>query len=153
VDPTLFKYAGLYWLMFTLQDDGAAGSLKLYAYHAPSLDAEFAPHVNNPIKCDIGGSRPAGAPLLVDGELYRPSQDCSSTYGGAVVIQRILTLSPSEFEEVEVLRIEPPAGGAYPAGLHTLNPCGTGALIDGKKLRFDVRGWKKNWDVRRELFK
>lgn len=153
VDPTLFKHEGLYWLLYTLQDDGAWGSLKLYASYTDRLDGDWKPHPLNPLKCDIGSSRPAGSPLLVDGQLYRPSQDCSETYGGAVVMNRIVKLSPTEFEEVAAARIEPPKGGPYPAGLHTINAVGTGSVIDGKRFALDWFAWRKNSYLLRQMFK
>jgi hypothetical protein len=153
VDPTLLKQGDLYWLFFTLQDDGYWGNLKLYAYYSEKLDGDWKPHLLNPIKCDIGSSRPAGGVLFVDGELYRPSQDCSQTYGGAVVINRVSKLSPHEFEEVEASRIEPLRQGPYPAGLHTINAMGSQSVFDSKKFQFDWLAWRKNWGRLHEVFK
>jgi hypothetical protein len=153
VDPTVFKHEGRYWLLYTLQDDGAWGNLKLYACHAERLDGEWTPHLLNPIKCDIGSSRPAGGVVQVGIASYRPSQDCSETYGGAVVMNRILRLSPTEFEEVEAARIEPMRNGPYPAGLHTINAMASQTLIDSKKFAFDWLAWRKNWGRLHEVFK
>ena len=153
VDPTLFKYGELYWLLFTLQNDGAWGNLKLYAYHAESLHGEWRAHCLNPVKCDIGSSRPAGSPVWVDGQLYRPSQDCSVTYGGAVVMNRIVKLSPTEFEEVEAARIKPMKDGPYPDGLHTINPMGTETVIDSKTFLFSPLAWRQNWGRLHEVFR
>ena len=153
VDPTLFKYEGRYWLLFTHQDDGAWGNLKLYAYHAERLDGDWKPHLLNPVKCDIGSSRPAGGVLVVDGALYRPSQDCSETYGGAVVMNRIAKLSPTVFEEIEAARIEPLRKGPYPAGLHTINAMGSQSVFDSKKFAFDWLAWRRNWGRLHEVFK
>src|SRR5690606_37026312 len=113
-DPTLFKHEGRYWLLFTLQDDGAWGNQKLYAYHAPSLDAPWTAHPLNPVKCDIGATRPAGNVFSVEGSLFRPSQDCSTTYGGALVINQILALTQDRFEEREVARLRPLKASPYP---------------------------------------
>jgi len=145
VDPTLFKHEGRYWILYTLQNDGAWGNQKLYAQYAPSLDAPWTPHPLNPIKCDIGATRPAGNVFSVDGVPYRPSQDCSATYGGAVVINRIDRLSPTEFRESVAARIDPVEGSPYPHGFHTLNAMGSGAVFDGKKFEFDWLAWRKNW--------
>jgi hypothetical protein len=153
VDPTLFKHLGRYWLLFTLQNDGAWGNQKLYAYHAPALDAPWLPHALNPIKCDIGATRPAGNVFSVDGRLYRPSQDCSSTYGGAVVINEIVRLSATEFEERPAARIDPIADGPYPDGLHTLNAMGEGAVFDSKRFEFDWLAWRKNWGRLHEVLR
>jgi hypothetical protein len=152
VDPTVFKHAGRYWLLCTLQNDGAWGSQKLYAYHAPALDAAWTPHPGNPVKCDIGSTRPAGNVFELDGELYRPSQDCSATYGGAVVVNHISTLSPTDYEERPVARIGPVAGSPYPAGFHTLNATSTGVVFDGKKFAFDWLAWRKNRGRFHEVF-
>ena len=153
VDPTLFKHEGRYWILCTHQDDGSYGNLKLYGYYADSLEGPFQPHLLNPLKCDISSSRPAGSVLVVDGALYRPAQDCSLTYGGALVLNHIERLTPSEFREVTVARFAPVSDGPYPHGLHTLNPMGERALIDGKKFAFDPLALRKNWGRLHELFK
>ena len=69
----------------------------------------------------------------MDGALYRPAQDCSVTYGGAVVINRVERLTPEEFVERPVRRLAPAAHGPYPHGLHTLSGAGNVTLVDGKR--------------------
>ena len=152
VDPTLFRHGEHYWLLCTHQNDGAWGNLKLHGYYADRLDAVFKPHPLNPLKCDIGSCRPAGRVLVVDGALYRPSQDCSSTYGGAVVINQIVRLTPTEFAETVVTTLRPFDKGPYPHGLHTLNRVSDGAVIDGKKFTFDLRAMAINWSRLHEVF-
>jgi hypothetical protein len=153
VDPTLCKHEGRYWLLFTLQNDGAWGNQKLYAYHAPSLAAPWVPHPLNPVKCDIGATRPAGNVFSAQGMLYRPSQDCSSTYGGAVVINQVVKLTPTEFEERVAARIEPIARGPYPDGLHTLNAMGDRTVFDSKRFAFDWLALRKNWGRLHEVLR
>jgi hypothetical protein len=152
VDPTLFRHDGRYWLLFTLQNDGAFGNLKLYGYHAAALDGVWQPHALNPLKCDITSARPAGAPFVGGGRLHRPSMDCAATYGAAVVINRVDKLSPTAFEETGVARIEPAKDGPYPAGLHTLNRMGAAAVVDGKRFVFDPLAWRHNWRRLHEVF-
>jgi hypothetical protein len=152
VDPSLFRHGDLYWLFVTLQDDGAHGNQALHAYHAEALRGPWRPHALNPIKSDIGSSRPAGSPISIGGELYRPGQDCSETYGGALVLHRITQLSPTSFEEVAAVRIEPDRSGPYPDGLHTLNRMERGTVIDGKKFTFHPLAWRQNWRRLHELF-
>jgi hypothetical protein len=68
--------------------------------------------------------------------LYRPAQDCSRTYGGRVIINRVHTLTPVAFHEEAVVAVNPDSAGPYPSGLHTLSQVGTITLIDGKRMRF-----------------
>jgi hypothetical protein len=144
VDPVLFKYRDLYWLFFTLQDDGFYGNLKLHAAYAERLDATWQLHPLNPLKCDVSASRSAGNPVVIRGKLYRPSQDCSETYGGAVVVNEILALSPTTFEEVAVAHIKPRPTSPYPHGLHTLSALEQVTFVDSKRVVFDLWAWRKN---------
>jgi hypothetical protein len=75
----------------------------------------------------------------MDGKLCRPAQDCSRTYGGAVTINRVARLTPTEFAEAPVGRISPAADGRYGDGLHTICPVGRLTVIDGKCFVFDLR--------------
>ena len=151
VDPTLFMYEGRYWLFYSLQDDGAFGNLKLYAHYAETISGEWRPHLLNPLKCDITSSRSAGQVARVDGRLYRPAQDCSRTYGGALTINEVLELTPTRFEERVTARLTPDADGPYPDGLHTVNAMGTRTVIDGKRFVFDPWAWRNNWRRAREI--
>jgi hypothetical protein len=137
LDSSVFFHDDRWWLFCTNGDAG--GEHKLYAWHAMSPLGPWEPHGLNPLKCDVSSSRPAGRPFLLDGALYRPAQDCSETYGGAVVINRIVALTPTDFAEVPAARIRPAAESGYGAGLHTLCPFGSMTIIDGKRFRFDLR--------------
>ena len=134
VDSTVFKYDGRWWIAFTDGDNGP-NSL-LHIWHAPDLFGPWEAHAANPVKNDVFSSRPGGTPFEHDGILYRPAQDCSCTYGGSIVINRVLKLTPTEFEEEIVTRIRPQKDGIYPDGLHTISSAGGITLIDGKRFMF-----------------
>ncbi len=134
VDPTLFQYGDHWWLFFTTRPYSAT---HLYIYYADNFFGDYRPHVMNPVKIDIRSSRPAGTPFIRDGVLYRPSQDCSRTYGGRVNINKVLKLTPDEFEEVSVGVVEPIKGTPFPKALHTISGVGEFTLIDGKCYRFN----------------
>jgi hypothetical protein len=134
VDPTVFRHEGRWWLFCTNARAGA--SLKLYAWHASNPMGPWTPHTGNPIKCDVRSSRPAGTPFVHRGQLYRPAQDCSRTYGGAVSINRVVRLTPSEFAEEQVRVVEPDPAGPWPLGLHTLSSAGEITFVDGKRRLF-----------------
>lgn len=141
MDPTVFQYEGRWWLLCTDGDTGPDN--KLYAWHASDLLGPWLPHAANPLKTDVRSSRPAGTPFMHQGELYRPAQDCSETYGGAVVLNRIIRLTPTEFEEEEITVVKPYADSPYPDGLHTISSAGDITIIDGKRRAFIYHGFQK----------
>jgi hypothetical protein len=106
VDATLHLEDGLFWLFASvLEEHEDAG--ELWLFFSPSLDDEWRAHPGNPIVIDPGSTRPAGRLFRREGTLIRPSQDCARVYGEAVVLNRVDVLSPSEYRETPVDRIEP----------------------------------------------
>lgn len=136
IDPTLFRYEDLWWIFCT--KSGRDVNIKLYAWYSKELDGPWSPHPLNPIKCDIRSSRPAGPVFEHEGELFRPAQDCSQTYGGSITINRVRKLSPSEFEEEFVSNIEADPKGPYPDGIHTICTLEDMTVIDSKKKQFSI---------------
>src|SRR3569833_971384 len=78
---------------------GAHLGADLHLWYAQDILGPWTPHAANPDKTDVGSARPAGATFESDGVLYRPAQDSSHTYGGRVVINRVLALTPETFRE------------------------------------------------------
>ncbi|HET6468531.1 MAG TPA: hypothetical protein VFG43_09160, partial [Geminicoccaceae bacterium] len=105
VDCTLFRHEGRWWMLGC--DNRDEDQTKLHAFHSERLGGPWTPHAANPVKCDCRSSRPGGAPFLHEGRLYRPAPDCSSVYGGAVVLTRVDLLTPTRFQETPVARIAP----------------------------------------------
>lgn len=133
VDPSIVQYKGQWWLFYGLRStDGA----ELFVSYADSPCGPWLPHAKQPIKRDPGSARPGGTPFVYQGKLYRPAQDCSRGYGRRLVIQEVLALSPTEFEEKVVAVVEPDENGPYPDGLHTLSAFGETTLVDGKREQF-----------------
>lgn len=133
-DPTIVRHDGRWWLFGV--DHARGNHTKLCAWYADDLYGPWAPHPLNPLKTDVRSSRPAGTPFHVDGELFRPAMDCSRTYGGRVVINRVRSLSPVDFDEEPCAAVEPDPSGPCPDGLHTLASVGPVTLVDGKRHRF-----------------
>ena len=134
MDSTLFQYEGRWWLLATDQNDGPFYKLKVW--YAPDLLGPWKPHAANPVKVDIRSARPAGIPFVHNGQLYRPSQDCSEVYGGKIILNRIIRLTPTEFKEEQVAVIEPYKNSPYPDGLHTISAVGDMTIIDAAKKAF-----------------
>lgn len=140
IDNTIFRKDGRWWLMCTDLRDHP--NLKLHVWYASDLLGPWKPHERNPVKVDRGSARPAGTPFTLNEQLYRPAQDSSRTYGGRVVIQRMIRLTPAEFEETTAAAVEPSKSGPYPDGLHTVSAVGDMTLIDGKRTAFFRSGLK-----------
>jgi hypothetical protein len=134
VDPTVFRHDGRWWLMCT--QHGPREDSELWIWHASDLLGPWTEHARNPVKTDVRGTRPGGAPFIHNGMLYRPAQDCSKTYGWRIVIQRVTRLTPKEFAEEPVMVLQPSADSQYPLGRHTLTPVDDVVLIDGRRARF-----------------
>ena len=146
LDSTVFLHEGRWWLLCTDQADGS--NSKLHIFHAPELMGQWEPHALNPVKTDIRSSRPAGTPFIHDGSLFRPTQDSSESYGGAVTITRIDELSPTRFSEQIVSRVLPVAPGPYPDGIHTLSGVGNRTVVDGRRDTFIWPATRREWSSR-----
>lgn len=131
-DPTVFHHDGQWWLW------GVKDGSELHVWYASDLFGPWQAHADNPVKTDIASARPAGTPFVHDGSLYRPAQDCSRTYGGRIVLNKVLALSPTEFREEIAAVIEPDPHGLYPVGIHTLAAAGDITLVDGKRWTFSL---------------
>ncbi len=140
VDSTIFRHEGRWWLFCIAR--GSIPWTRLYGWYADDLLGPWIPHATNPIKMDVRSSRPGGTPFVHNGELYRPAQDCSDTYGGAIALNRVRCLTPDEFEEEIVTFIRPDPHGPFPSGMHTLSAVGDQTLIDGKRYIFAAAGFR-----------
>ena len=133
VDPSMVHYGGRLWLFYGVRRTNGA---ELFVSYADSPYGPWLPHAKQPAKTDSTSSRPGGTPFVHRGRLYRPAQDCSRVYGGRVVINEVVALSPDDFEERIVAVVEPDRNGPYPDGLHTLSAFGDMTLVDGKREQF-----------------
>ncbi|HJS83967.1 MAG TPA: hypothetical protein VJ779_00725 [Acetobacteraceae bacterium] len=130
IDATIWRGEDRWWLFCTFKDD--APNARLHLFHAEELEGPWTAHAGNPVKDDITSSRPAGPLFWCDGQLIRPAQDCSETYGGGVTLNAITRLDREGFSETK-LRVLQPVDQEYPHGLHTLSPAGDVTIIDGKR--------------------
>lgn len=134
VDPTLINHNDKWWLFLTLRK---YSNTHLYIYFADELNGVYKPHPANPVKMDVRSARPAGLPFLNEGQLYRPAQDCSESYGRRISINRIVTLTETEFKEEFVKYVGPLKHSRYSKGFHTVFGLGRYTLIDAKRAKFN----------------
>jgi len=140
VDATVFQHKGLWWLICSDAND--APLEKLFVWYSRNLPGPWMPHEANPVKSDIRSSRPAGTPFAHKGSLYRPAQDNSRTYGGRIVLNRVVELTPAEFEEKPVCVVGPYEDSPWPSGVHTLSAVGDITLLDAKRNVFVRQAFK-----------
>ena len=133
VVDSVLHHDGEHWWLFCMHP-GRRPVENLFLYFAPSPFGPWQPHPANPMLSDRSAARPAGPLFATSQGLIRPAQDCSTTYGGALTLNRILELSPTAYREEIVRRIAPIA--PYGAGLHAICPVGDHTIIDGKRWRF-----------------
>ena len=135
LDSTILKYNDKYWLFATLGDNLYDHS-KLYIFYADNLHGPYTAHPKNPVKFSLKSSRPAGNFIVVDGEIYRPSQNCEKHYGHAITINKIIKLNEFEFIEQPHVELTAEKGSRFNEGLHTINTLDDVIVIDGIRMAF-----------------
>jgi hypothetical protein len=135
-DSTIEHIGDRWWLFAGFAGESESNSADLLAYHSPNPFGPWTPHCRNPIVSDVRSARPAGRLFQRNGKWYRPAQDCSRSYGSAVVIQRIDSLTPSAYSETTISRIDP-SWQPNLVGTHTINCDGGMTVIDARR-RFRI---------------
>jgi len=137
VDTTLFNYNGKWWL-FTVIDEincSLDGSPELFLFFTDDIMTDnWESHPCNPVVSDIRIARPAGRLFIQDGKIYRPSQDCSERYGEAFNINQILTLTETDYQEIQVKKVRPDWDRSL-KGTHTFNFDDNFTVIDAYSFR------------------
>lgn len=129
-DATMIEFENIWWLFAVKK------GFKLYAWYADCPTGPWKAHPLNPLKTDPRSARPGGTPFIHEGTLYRPAQDCSQTYGGAISLCRVDELTTTSFRETVVKVMAPLPDSKYPDGMHTLSQVGDKTLVDGKRMIF-----------------
>lgn len=137
VDPTIFKYDGVWWMFVSTTDND-----KLLLFYSYELDGEWNEHNLSPvIKNDKSNARPAGNVFMHDNKLYRTSQDCSNNYGEKVNAYYIKKLSIEEYSEEKIDKpvLKKGLSDWSKEGMHTFNPYDLGdgkwiSIVDGYNL-------------------
>jgi hypothetical protein len=136
VDSTIFFHQEKWWLFANIREyEGASSWDELFLFHADNpLSDHWNSHPANPIVSDVRKSRPAGRIFEVNGQLFRPSQDCSRGYGYGIRIHQIASISETEYREEEVGAILPDWEKNI-TGTHTFNHVNRLTIIDAKLRR------------------
>ena len=133
-DPSLLFRDGYFWMFCGIQDD--EDQANLYIFYAKDLEQPWRPHPLNPVKTDVRSSRSAGQIIDANGELYRPTQDCSVAYGYGICINKIEALTTTRFAETPVISIAPEELARGCRGIHTLSFKDDVVVVDGRFRSF-----------------
>jgi len=120
------------------ENEGSFPEVELFLFFSDELfTSQWKPHPLNPIVSDVKKARPAGRVFEKDGKLYRPSQDCSKSYGYGFDLNRILVLSETEYREERDVAVRPDWDKKIIA-THTYGAEGLFRMVDAyaKKRKF-----------------
>lgn len=115
-DATIFKHGeNDFYLIATKVPDVQE---KAFLYKSSSPIEPFVPVSDAPIVLSRECSRSAGNCFNTAQTLYRPSQNCANSYGGAIAIMQVDSIWP--YNEHLLFRINP-FSYRYNLGIHTIN--------------------------------
>jgi len=131
VDTTVYYDDDRWWLFVNMvENKGECAWDELFLWSASELQSScWEPHPQNPIVSDCKTARPAGKIFSKNGRLYRPSQNCSKSYGYGYNISEITSLNQHSYEEEIVSRVTPDWDKDI-IGTHTFNRINNLHIID-----------------------
>ena len=134
-DATIFEMEGQSYLCTTMLPDTNSKSVKIYTLNKDAFKVvDRVATVKFPIVC----GRNAGEVFTVDGQMYRPAQDCTLRYGHGVILQK-MTMENGEWRLENVNSLYPKSF-KYNQGVHTFNNFKGLIVIDGRGYRNPVIG-------------
>ena len=105
-DTTLHFEGDTWWLFTGHQGAGAKAISELHLFMSESPQGPWRSHPRNPVVVGEHCSRPAGRLFHMGPQLVRPGQDSSRLYGEAIWLNRVDVLSPTEYRESPLMRLE-----------------------------------------------
>lgn len=154
LDSTIIKYNGKYWLFGTI--GGKNSNSRLFIFFSDNLLGPYTPHKENPVKEGSNGSRPAGNFIEVDGNLYRPSQNCQNHYGESITINKVILLDENTYVEEPYMQIcinRKNELNRRIKAIHTINILDDLIIVDGLKWTFSPKNQWKNFKRNRVYLK
>ncbi len=136
-DATVAEHAGLLWMFVAIAAPGASLLEELHVFWAERPAGPWTAHERNPVVCDVRHARPAGPLFREGGRLIRPAQDGSRRYGWAVSLREVTRLTPGEYAEHEVGRLDP----AIVRGARALHAYARDGAYEAIDVRVRVPRW------------
>jgi hypothetical protein len=139
VDTVVFEYQGKLWLFTSLSAEAHDTRDELSVFFADSLLGQWQPHPMNPVVSDIRTARNAGRIFVQEGKIFRPSQDCSVSYGHGIYLNQITCLTETDYREHVVSFLRPRWKQGL-IGVHTFNRVGRMEVVDGQHWEWNFPG-------------
>lgn len=148
-DSTLLYYDKKWWLFTGIaENEGALPEVELFLFYSKELfTKQWTSHLLNPIISDVRKARPAGKIFTENGKIYRPSQDCSITYGWGFDVNEITLLSENGYDEKTCDEVRPDWDRNILA-VHTLSRADSFTVIDAcrKVHRYFFSRWRSQFE-------
>lgn len=153
-DPAILRFEDKYWLFGSVFE--RRRDYKLQIFVSESLTGPYLPHSGNPVRSGLDGIRAAGDFIEVDGDIFRPAQNCASEYGESMTLNRITALTEKRYSEEPYMTIKVSRKNLQENNIHnihTLNFCDDLIVIDGMKWTFSLKEQWKNFRRNRRLYR
>ncbi|MEE9321562.1 MAG: hypothetical protein V3U76_14035 [Granulosicoccus sp.] len=131
VDSSIVFIDDMYWLFTTPIHDQTILNL----HYARSIEGPYKAHTLNPIVKSTH-ARMAGIIFQHKNHWYRPAQDLSSKYGGAIILKKIELINDSAYRESSTLTLHPQE--PYSDGLHTISIGNNKIIVDGRRKKTSI---------------
>jgi hypothetical protein len=149
VDPALYKFGDYYYLFCTKK--GRMTNSGLYMYRSLKLTNGYEQISSLPVKTDKSSARPAGWMGEIEDSFYRISQNSTNSYGEGLTVNKKVSNSFDNYEEIPVLSIWPDS--EYKYGIHTLHYYDNDiCVVDGLNLIFAPL-YKIKYKIRKFIWK
>ena len=128
VDSTVFQHDSRWWMLTSPRIVPGHAAIT-YAFNSANLLGPWKLASYDPMCYDVRRARGAGRVFRDGPNLWRPSQDCSESYGRALGFNR-LTISDNEVRQYPTSTIST-VGSPGLLGVHSYNRVGAVEVVDG----------------------
>jgi hypothetical protein len=149
VDSSIFEFNNFWWLLTTSPE-----GKNLHLYYSDDLLGNWQQHPQSPVvKNNRHIARPGGRVIVLNGQIFRYTQDVDGNYGNKVWAYEIVNLTTNNYAEKAVKEkpiIQASGSGWNQRGMHNIDPhqiCQNQwvACVDGYKMALILlEKWKLN---------
>ena len=129
VDSSIFHSSGSWWM--TTSPQVVPGNTPItWLLRSARITGPWRFQPGGIVASDVRVARSAGSVFETSGRLIRPSQDCSVSYGYALILNEIVSLTEAPYQERTICRVDP---GWMPRlqGIHSYSRVGEWEAVDG----------------------